>query len=279
MRLSTVARLSPLLAGLALLPMGCATKTLPQPTETPATHATCEALALENQHLQEVLAKSDTARRESEGQAAKSDSARRELEEHVAKLQLRLLERDAQLRQLRERQESLQKKLDEAILEAVRAKAKLRSLESRAEAASAMAEAEIAVKTIRGRTPERQKDPELLQVERFLDMSAKEFEKENYGGALYLASQATNLLAVTQGPLVSGEQIAPVAGEVLFAAPLALQITKTSNVREGPGLDFRVVATLEKGTRVTGHSYKGQWVRVLGDGRSGWVFQTLVSGQ
>jgi len=268
MRPSTVARLSPLLATLMLLLLAtaCSTKTLPQPDELTAARAGCEALASENQHLQDAV--------------ARSDAARRELEEQSAKLQMRLLERDAQVRQLRERQESLQKKLDDAISETVRAKAKLRSLESRAEAASTMAEAEIAAKTIRGRTPEPQRDPELLQVERFLDMSAKEFEKENYGGALYLASQATNLLAVTQGPLVSGEQIAPVAGEVLFAAPLALQITKTSNVREGPGLDFRVVATLEKGTRVTGHSYKGQWVRVLGDGRSGWVFhQTLVSGR
>jgi len=267
MRLSTVARLSPLLAVLVLvlLATGCSTKTLPQPNELTATRADCDALASENQHLQQAV--------------AKSDAARRELEEQVAKLQLRLLERDAQLRELRERQESLQKKLDEAILEAVRGKAKLRSLESRAEAASTMAEAEVAVKTIRGRTPERQSDPDLLQLERFLDLSAQEFEKENYGGALYLASQAKNLLTVTQGPPVSGDQLAPVAGEVLFAAPLLLQITKTSKVREGPGLEFRVVATLEKGTRVTGHSYKGQWVRVRGDGLSGWVFQTLVSGQ
>jgi len=40
------------------------------------------------------------------------------------------------------------------------------------------------------------------------------------------------------------------------------------------------VTTLDKGTRVTGHSYKGQWVRVQGEhGLSGWVFQTLVSGR
>ena len=268
MRRSTAARLSPLLAILVLLLLatGCSTKTLPQPDELTATRARCEALASENQHLQQAV--------------AKSDAAQAEFEQQLAKLQLRLLERDAQLRELRERQESLQKKLDEAILEAVRAKAKLRSLESRAEAASTMAEAEIAVKTIRSQRPERQREPELLQGERFLDMSAQEFAKENYGGALYLAAQAKSLLAMDQGRLVSREQLAPVSGEVPFAAPLPLQIAKTSKVREGPGLEFRVVTTLEKGTRVTGHSYKGQWVRVQGEhGLSGWVFQTLVSGQ
>jgi hypothetical protein len=254
MRRSTAAPLSPLVTVLALLLLatGCSTKTLPQPDELTATRGRYEALASENQHLQE----------------------------EVAKLQLRLFERDAQLKELRGRQESLEKKLDEAILEAVRAKAKLRSLESRAEAASTMAEAEIALKTSRNQPPERQREPELLQGERLLDMSAQEFEKENYGGALYLASQAKSLLTMNQGRPVSREQLTPVAGEVPFATPLLLQIAKTSNVREGPGLEFRVVTTLEKGTRVTGYSYKGQWVRVQGDhGLSGWVFQTLVSGQ
>jgi TolA-binding protein len=237
---------------LVLLAAGCSTTKPAHPDELTAARADCEALASENQHLREAL----------------------------AKVQMSLLDREAQLSQVRESYESLQKKIDEAILEAVRAKAKLRSLESRAEAASTMAEAEIALKTIRSRTPEGQKDPELLQVERFLNMSAKEFEKENYGGALYLASQAKNLLTVAQAHPVSGEQLDPAAEEILFAAPLPLQITKTSNIREGPGLDFRALATLEKGTRVTGYSYKGQWVRVrCDDGLSGWVFYTLVSGQ
>jgi hypothetical protein len=252
MRPSSIGRRAAAVLVLVLLAAGCSIKKPAHPDELPAARAGCEALTSENQHLREAL----------------------------AKVQMSLLDREAQLSQLRESQESLQKKIDEAILEAVRGKAKLRSLESRAEAASTMAEAEIALKTIRSRTPERQKDPELLQVERFLDMSAKEFDKENYGGALYLASQAKSLLTVAQAPPVSGEQLDPAAEEILFAAPLPLEITKTSNIREGPGLDFRALATLEKGTRVTGYSYKGQWVRVrCDDGLSGWVFYTLLSGQ
>ena len=67
----------------------------------------------------------------------------------LAKLQLRLLERDAQIKQLEERLNSQQEMLDEAIQEVVRAKAKLRTLESKAEAASEMAEAEIAIKALK----------------------------------------------------------------------------------------------------------------------------------
>jgi len=54
------------------------------------------------------------------------------MEQRVARLELRLLERDAQL-------EELQARLDEARQEVVRAMAKLQTVASRAEAASAIA--------------------------------------------------------------------------------------------------------------------------------------------
>ena len=66
-------------------------------------------------------------------------------------------------------------------------------------------------------------------------------------------------------------------GEVAFAVPLPLKTRATSNVRDGPGANFRVVSIVESGTRVTGQSYRGAWVRVTGsDGRSGWIFYNLI---
>src|SRR5207237_489681 len=64
------------------------------------------------------------------------------LEQRAARLELRLLERDAQL-------EEIQARLDEARQEVVRAMAKLQTVASRAEAASAIAEGEIAVQSLR----------------------------------------------------------------------------------------------------------------------------------
>ncbi len=76
------------------------------------------------------------------------------------------------------------------------------------------------------------------------------------------------------------EQLETVAGEVAFGSPLSLQVTRRSNVRDGPGLEARVVTTLERGTSVIGYSYKGSWVRVrLDDGTDGWIHQSLVSGR
>lgn len=191
-------------------------------------------------------------------------------EREIAKLRLAVLEKETQIAEL-------ERKYNQAVQEVVRAKAKLRSLESKAEAASTMAEAEIALKILTARAAGQKESPEIIQATHLLEMNSQEFTKENYGGALYLASEAKGLVQVGQGRLMGPEKIPVVSGEVLFAAPLPLQATARSNVRQGPGADFEVLFTLEKGILLIGHSYKDDWVRVKDeDGRSGWIYQTLV---
>jgi hypothetical protein len=204
----------------------------------------------------------------------------------LAELQLRLLERDAQTKQLEERLDSQQEMLDEAVQEVVRAKAKLRSLESKAEAASEMAEAEIAVKALKAQLAGQTRNPELIKAQELLKMSAQEFKKENYGGAVYLTSQAKGHIRAGQIRPGGREEVAPikrlppVKGEVFFALPLPLQVLKTSNLREQPDLQSKVITTLETGIPLIGYSYKGQWVRVTSeDGNNGWIFQTLIGAR
>jgi chromosome segregation ATPase len=202
------------------------------------------------------------------------------LEDEIAKTKLRILEKEAQIRQLEELLDSQQKMLDEAIQEVVRGKAKLRSLESKAEAASEMAEAEIAVKALKVQLAARGEDPEVAKAEQLLKMSVKEFEKENYGGALYLTSQAKGQIRTGQMRLGDKKKLKSIEGEVLFAQPLPLQVLKNSNLREMPDLKSNILTTLDKGTPLIGYSYKDQWVRVTReDGIAGWIFQTLVGGR
>lgn len=202
------------------------------------------------------------------------------LENKTAKIQLRLLERDAEIKQLEQRLNSQQVMLDAAIQEVVRAKAKLRSLESKAEAASEMAEAEIALKALKVQLAGQSEDPEVIKAQQLLKMSAEEFEKENYGGALYLISQAKGHIRSSQMRLGDQSKIEAVEGEVVFAQPVRLQVIKNSNLREGPDLKSKILTTLEKGTPLIGYSYKGQWVRVFSeDGNNGWIFQALVGGR
>jgi SH3-like domain-containing protein len=68
------------------------------------------------------------------------------------------------------------------------------------------------------------------------------------------------------------------AGEVLFALPLKLATQGKSNVRDGPGTNFKILFTLEVGSAVIAYAYADQWVRISDEGgRSGWVFYNLVA--
>jgi chromosome segregation ATPase len=157
--------------------------------------AELETLRRENQKLKQDLARCRTQPgmpgQPLPGQGPKDEQSQLNvLEEESGKLKLLLLEKEAQMKEMGARQTSLHMKLDEAIQEVVRAKARLRSLESRAEAASNMAETEVALKMLKSQKPDVADSPEFVQAEQLLKMSTQEFRKENYGGALYLAGQA-----------------------------------------------------------------------------------------
>ena len=191
------------------------------------------------------------------------------LERQLAEVQLRLLEKDALI-------EGLQELLDEAQREVVRSLAKLQTSASRAEAASGMAEAEIALQSLRGNGGQ-QAVPEIGQAAQLLQLATAEFNRQNYGGALYLANQAKDAAAAGQGRVASVERGSLRQGEVPFALPLRLQTVGRANVRAGPGSGFAVAFTLEAGVALTGYSYADQWVRVADDtGRPGWIYQSLV---
>jgi hypothetical protein len=223
----------------------------------------CQKMEKENQRLKVTL--------------TRQTSAYRELERKIAMLQLGLMKKDIEIEEPIDREALLQKKLDEAIQEVVRAKAKLRSLESKAEAASNIAEAEVALKDLKERATGQETYPEVIQAEYLLVMSAQEFKRENYSGALYVTSQAKSLVRMGEERLTDQEKPPKRVDPVPFALPVPLQVLKRSNVREGPGFEFNVLFTVEKGNSVIGHSYKGEWVQVRSeDNREGWIFHTLL---
>ena len=197
------------------------------------------------------------------------------LEQRAARLELKVLEQAAQV-------EELQRRLDDARREVVRAMAKLQSLATRAEAASGMAEAEIALQALRSASGSNSRAPtpaEYGQGMQLLQLATTEFDQQNYAGALYLATEAKNAAAAGQGRVASDDRGGGTVrkGESPFALPLRLQTTGRANVREGPGAGFKVLFTLETGVPVVAYSYVDQWVRVKDDSdRSGWIHQTLI---
>lgn len=190
------------------------------------------------------------------------------LERRVTILELRLLEKEAQV-------EDLEVRLVDTRTAVVRAMARTQTATSRAEAASGMAEAEVALQSLR--TSRGQDLSETMQVTLLVRQSSLEFDRKNYGGALYLANQAKTLAASHRAREASANREEPRPGETVFALPIRLKVESKGNIREGPGTSFGIAFGVEGGTLLTAFSYTEDWIRINDErGRNGWIFRGLV---
>ncbi len=250
----------------ALLMAACQTQPVKPAEPAPRPDSRYEALSEEKKAMEKSL--------------AKSEASRKDLEEKTSDIQLRLLEKDSQIKALEEQLKSQQKALDDAFLEVVRSKAKLRSLETKAEAASNMAEAEIAVKALKTESGAGDQDPDVHRAEQLLKLSADEFNNENYGGALYLTNQAKAHIKAGQVRFRAGEGVSSLKGETLFSQPIELKVLQRTGLRQDPASNSKVVGRMEKGTHVLGYSISAGWIRVGGmDGVKGWVPRSAVGAR
>ncbi len=190
-------------------------------------------------------------------------------ERRIGQLEFQLLVKEAQLAELQSRLEDTR---DEVVL----TMAKLKTAASRAEAASGMAEAEVALQSLRASG--QPQAPEVMQANKLMQQSSAEFNRQNYGGALYLAQQARTT-SVTGGARLTDEGRSQLlAGETRFALPLRFRVGSRGNVRAGPGTNFPVTFTVEVGAELTGYSHSDEWIKITDpSGRNGWIFRNLVA--
>ncbi|HTK56118.1 MAG TPA: SH3 domain-containing protein [Gemmatimonadales bacterium] len=186
----------------------------------------------------------------------------------LGRVKVQLLERTARIA-------DLERRLNESTTEVVRAMARLRTLATRAEAASAIAEAEVTLQQLRGRAG-AQAPPEVAQTEATLRSASQAFDAENFGGAVYLATQAKRIATTGRGRLADVGGTAR-ATERAFAIPVPLTTTSTANLRTAPSGGSSVVSTVPAGTALTAYSYEQDWLKVAtADGVSAWVHQSVV---
>jgi hypothetical protein len=193
-----------------------------------------------------------------------------DLQRRLDRMELRVIEKEAQV-------EELQSRLEDTRDEVVRTMARLETAASRAEAASGMAEAEVAMRSLRT-SAAGQPIPEIPQVQALVQQSSAEFNKQNFGGALYLAQQAKNIAAAGRARLAGGTRAGSARpGETAFALPIRLKVASRGNVREGPGTNHEVAFEVQRGALLTAYSFVEEWIRVSDDaGRSGWIFRSLI---
>jgi hypothetical protein len=188
----------------------------------------------------------------------------------ISALDLRLLDKEAQV-------EDLQARLEETRAAVVQAKTRSQTADGKAGAASAMAEAEVALQSLRSIAPPQY--PDLVSATRILRQSTVAFDKKNYGGALFLAGQARSVASAARSRLSTTNRVRSVrTGETPFAVPVRLRVALAGPVRDGPGPRFPVVFSVEAGAAITGLSYAEDWVRVTDDRRrTGWINRRSVA--
>ena len=188
----------------------------------------------------------------------------------VSILELKLLEKDAQV-------EDLQTRLDETRAAVVKARSQVQTANGRAGAASGMAEAELALRSLRSIAPPNY--PDAQQAARLLRQSSEAFDKKNYSGAIFLAGQAKTLALNATSRLGAGNRLRTArTGEAPFVVPIRLKVTVEGYVRSTPGAKASPVFAVELGAPLTGLSYVDDWIRVIDDRRrTGWINRAMIA--
>ncbi len=256
--------LLPLCLALLLSAAGCATRQR-EVAPAPIFRAQPEASAAAPEAASEAA--------NSKEQQKNTEELKRKLSrraEEVAELRLQLLVKQAEINQLLNAHE-------QALQEAARNQARLRSLNSKADAVAKLAEATLLVNDAREQAS-GDKRQTIDHAEDLLATGRQELQAGNYNGAAYLADKARSLLQA--GDELAANQAtaeSAAAAEVVFATPLRLRVRKQSNVREKPGRNSRVLFQLPQGSMVQALGYSGLWIHLVSeDDRQGWIYYYLL---
>ena len=188
----------------------------------------------------------------------------------VARLQLKLLEKQAEINQL-------VLSLQYAIQEVVRTKAKLRSHSSKAETVANLAEVKMALKSVEAGPMNEQQRRVVHQAGQMILMSNEALEAGNIDGASYLSNRAHQLIRPISVQQRDQKRSEKSGAEVVFVTPLKVNVLKRCNVRKGPGLGEDVLFKLDSGTSVKALAYAENWVQIEDENKGrGWVYFQLL---
>jgi len=207
--------------------------------------------------------------------------AEREVQQQeIQRLQKLLAEKEAYIRSQEVRQQDQQKTLQETSNRAAHAQVRLRRLATRPAAASTIAEVEMVMENLKSSSFT---DSELIlqtQAQRLLDAAATAYAVDNYAVAMDYASQAREFINMIRSNRAPRKASDPHHVTVLFQVPIPLRAIVNSKLREKPGLKAPILGVLKKESIMTAEAYRGEWLQIVtADGRSGWIFSTLVEAQ
>lgn len=184
----------------------------------------------------------------------------------IEKLRARLRKAAEDQKKLEEMLAVLQQDLETTENELIRTKAKLKGIETKAEASSAIAEAQTLV--LRS-GDENVRPTSVARAREKLGLAEAQLRAGNYGAAVFFALQAQDLLEKSGRARATSPSESPSAGAVVVSA-------SSANVRSEPRRDAPVIARLPRGTSVVPLAEEGEWTRVEVKGRTGWIAKSLI---
>ena len=206
--------------------------------------------------------------------------AEKEAQRHeIERLQKLLAEKEAHIRSQEARQQDQAKALQETSSQAAHAKVKLRRLATRPAAASTIAEVEMIMENLKSSSMTDSEKILQTQAQLLLNAAATSYAGDNYATAMDYAAQAREFIDMVRNNRAH-KATDPHQVTVPFQVPISLRATVDSNLRQQPSLRAAVLGMLRKDSTMTAEAYRGDWLQILtADGRSGWVFNSLVEAQ
>jgi SH3 domain-containing protein len=183
----------------------------------------------------------------------------------------RLRRSEEEEHRLEERAALLQRDLEMTETELIRTKARLKGIEGKSEASSAIAEAQILVR----RLEQRGKTAVLSLCRESLTKAEQQLAQENYGAAIFFAMKAQEL-AVKAGEGSAERRVAPPEADQVPPQPTYTVKAERANIRRGPGPTEPVLAQAPRGTVLPARSLRGEWVLVSHREVTGWVYLPLL---
>jgi hypothetical protein len=184
----------------------------------------------------------------------------------------RLRRSEEEQRRLEERIALQQRELEVTETELIRTKARLKGIETRAEASSAIAEARILLRRLDPKT----RAPILSRCQDSLTKAEQQLQDENYGAAIFFALKAQDLAVKAQDepprrPATAGNDKERPADKSQYKVKV-----KKANIRKGPSLREAVVAQAPEGAVLEASVVRGEWLKVSYAAVSGWVSLKLL---
>lgn len=190
--------------------------------------------------------------------------------DEIIALKQKLAEKDELIRNLNAREQDQAQVLQETASEISRTKNKLHRLATQPEAASKIAEVEIAINAARQVVLSESDAAFQLLGQRLLEAAMVTYRQKDYSSAMNHAAQSGELIDAITNP--ARKMLESQDATLVFRISIPLLATRTTSLRADPNDHSRVISILKKDTPLIATAYNGNWLRVqIRDNLSGWI--------